>query len=126
MGNRVKFSRPYLTPILGILLCSASAVVMSIAYHESASGSSIPLVFLAVILSIALRFGSLAGILGSCAASLIFASCLFSPVGSIRISDQHNRSNVAWMLLGGVAFSFLLSSNIRGERRKIKTSDANK
>jgi K+-sensing histidine kinase KdpD len=69
----------------------------------------LPLIFLAVVITLALRFGEGAGILGTLIAAGIFAYFLFSPVGSFHIGNEVAKTNLGWMLLVGISASFLLS-----------------
>jgi len=69
---------------------------------------SVPILFLAVIILVAVCSGTIAGIMGTCAASAIFAYFLFPPIASLNIFDVHQRSNLGWLLVAGVAISFLL------------------
>lgn len=70
----------------------------------------IPLCFSVVLLLTALIFGTRAGLLGSVLAALVFAVFLFSPIGKISVADQTARTNLGWMTLTGIAFSFLFGS----------------
>lgn len=69
----------------------------------------VPLFFTAVLLLTALRFGISAGVLGTLAATLIFAEFLFRPAGSLPVAGPLARSNLGWMLLIGIALSFLFA-----------------
>lgn len=76
-----------------------------------------PLAFSVFLLAIAVVFGMRAGVIGSVLAAVVFAAFLFSPIGSVRVSSETARSNLGWMLLIGVAFSFLFApptSSFRG------------
>lgn len=96
--------------ILGSLLCAGTAGFMTLLYEGRAGRENLPLVFLVVITLAAIYFGVAAGITGSISAALIFALFLFPPLGSLRVGDDQARSNVGWMLLGGIAVSYLLAS----------------
>jgi hypothetical protein len=93
--------------LIGGLMCALAAFAVS----ALAAGHSwqvwIPLCFSAVLLLTALIFGTPAGLLGSVLAALVFTLFLFSPTGKISIADQTARTNLGWMMLTGVAFSFL-------------------
>ena len=77
----------------------------------------VPLVFIAVLLIVAGIFGARAGVLGTVLAALVFAAFLFGPTGSLNIASDAARSNLAWMLLIGLAFSFLFAPPTSGLRR---------
>lgn len=95
-------------PAAGLLGCAALALVAVHIFAEHPWRVFIPLVFISVVVLVALRFGMAAGALGGIVAALIFAYALFPPLDSFRVSDASARANLAWMLLGGVALSFLL------------------
>lgn len=101
---------------IGVLLCAvAAAGACAIAAGHSWE-TVVPLVFSSVLLVIALVFGVRAGVLGTIVAALVFAAFLFSPLGSIRVADTAARANLGWMLLIGVAFSFLFAPPRSGFR----------
>lgn len=77
----------------------------------------VPLVFTAVLLLIAAIFGVRAGVIGTVLAALVFAAFLFSPAGSFSVANDSARSNLAWMLLIGLVFSFLFAPPTSGLRR---------
>ncbi len=71
--------------------------------------SLVPLLFSVVLLIIALVFGARAGIIGTLLAAGIFAAFLFQPLGRLRVLDEGARTNLGWMLLIGIGFSFLFA-----------------
>ena len=77
----------------------------------------VPLVFTAVLLFIAGIFGSRAGVLGTVLAALVFAAFLFGPTGSLGVASDAARSNLGWMLLIGLVFSFLFAPRNSSLRR---------
>ena len=98
-----------LDALIGIMLCGSAASLMAIVFHNGTSVKLVPLWFMAVLFAVALRFGFLAGVLGSTVAALIFAFFLFQPYGSLSVESLAARSNLAWMVLGGLVFSYLLA-----------------
>jgi len=60
-------------------LCTAAAACLTPLFHASSFRPFLPLLFLGVIVLVAIRFGRLAGMLGTVAAALIFAEFLFEP-----------------------------------------------
>ena len=102
---------------IGALLCGLGAGAASVVaggYHWRAL---VPLAFTIVLLLIALLFGSGAGILGTLLAATIFAAFLFQPLGNLGVIDSSARSNLGWMLLIGVSFSFLFAPPTSGLHR---------
>src|SRR6266496_440916 len=63
-----KYSR-----IGSIVLCLAAAGLSALAFRVSPYKSFLPLLFLAIIVFVAVRFGSTAGILGTIGAAAVFA-----------------------------------------------------
>ena len=77
-----------------------------------------PLMFSAVLLLIALWYGMRAGIIGTLLAALVFAVFLVEPRGTLHAPDPAARSSLAWMLLIGIAFSFLFAPPTSGFRQR--------
>jgi len=78
----------------------------------------VPLGFLVVVMVVALRYGTVAGVIGSLVSATIFAFFLFTPVGSITIHDQAARSSIGWLLLGGITLSALFAPPNLGDSSK--------
>jgi K+-sensing histidine kinase KdpD len=74
----------------------------------------VPLIFTFVLLVVALLFGARAGIIGTLLAATVFAAFLFQPLGRLGVVDTAARTNLAWMLLIGVSFSFLFAPPTSG------------
>lgn len=90
----------------GTCLCAALAVVLALIFSTNPHKSWLPILFIAILLFIALRFGAVSGLAGGVAATLIFAYFLFTPVGSVRVEKKEARDNLGWMLLVGVPVSY--------------------
>jgi K+-sensing histidine kinase KdpD len=84
-----------------------AATILTLVVRTVPSKGFVPLVFLCVILFIALRFGSAAGILGTVGAAVIFAEFLFDPFLSIRVGDPVQKNYLIWMFIIGIAASEL-------------------
>lgn len=102
---------------IGVLLCGAGAGLTGLFASSDHWRVWIPLIFSLVLLVIAVVFGARAGIIGTVLAAAIFA-LLFSPVGRLNVMNSSARSNIAWMLLIGVAFSFLFAPSTSLFRRQ--------
>jgi K+-sensing histidine kinase KdpD len=122
MTNRQVFAWRGWGPVIGVLVCCSAAFAVSVCFRDYVAKSSLPLVFIAVVTVIALRFGSLAGILSSCASSAIFAVFLFPPIGSLRIQDLQQRANLGWFLVAGLSVSFLFANSPSRKQRQPKAS----
>ena len=102
--------RTNLTSFIGIMLCARSAALLSLVFQNRQSKFVVPIVFLAVVVFVSVRCGVTAGVLGSTAATLVFAIFLYTPLGSPQVENKTARSNLSWMILGGVTISYLVGS----------------
>jgi len=93
--------------VLGTSLCVLAASILTLVVRSVPDKGFVPLVFLCVILFIALRFGSAAGMLGTIGAAVIFAEFLFEPFLSIRVSDPVQKNRLIWMFVIGLIVSEL-------------------
>jgi K+-sensing histidine kinase KdpD len=108
---------PLMDAAIGGLVCALAALALSAAANGHTWKNMAPLIFTVVLLVIAGLFGSRAGIIGTVVAAMIFASFLFSPLGNMQVVDQSARSNLGWMMLIGIGFSFLFAPPSSGMRR---------
>jgi len=104
--------------LIGGLICAIAAIAVCRLASGHPWQTVVPLVFSTVLLAVAVVFGTRAGILGSLLSALVFAALLFSPVGSIHVTNEAARSNLGWMLLIGVSFSLLFAPPTSGLRRR--------
>ena len=104
---------------VGLLVCSIAAVIVAILFSTRSSRVSVPFAFLAVLVVMAMRFGKWVGIAGSFIAAMIFSYRLYPPLNSLAVQSEAVRSNLAWMVLGGVVLSFLFapSSHVAEPRK---------
>ena len=93
---------------MGTSLCVLAATMLTLVARTVPNKGFVPLVFLCVILFIAVRFGSAAGILGTVGAAVIFAEFLFDPFLSIRVSEPVQKNHLIWMVIIGIAASELV------------------
>lgn len=98
-----------LRAVFGVLISAGCAYGLALLFAGHDVRVFLPLWFVAVLVTLAVRYRIAVGIIGSLLAALIFAHTLFSPVGSLRISDHVARQNLAWMVLGGVVLSYLFA-----------------
>jgi K+-sensing histidine kinase KdpD len=78
----------------------------------------IPLLFLLVILYVALRFGNVAGMIGTVCAALVFEIFLFKPTLSLAIHNSVARNHLISMVILGVCASELLGRRKRSVEYK--------
>jgi K+-sensing histidine kinase KdpD len=98
-----------LATVVGVLLCAASAAVAATLFVDRPSHVIVPLAFVVVVVLLAMRYGSGVGIYGSLISAFIFAYFLYPPLHSFRVENGTARANLGWMVLAGVALSYLLA-----------------
>lgn len=106
-----------LTTGLGIVVCAWSAALLSLVFHGRQGKLLAPILLLVVVAMVAIRCGVVAGVVGSITAALIFAVYLYQPLGTPLISNNDARANLSWLVLGGLAFSYLLGQSSGGRER---------
>src|SRR5262249_44390432 len=111
------WTRAHIDAAIGVVLCGIAAVAASAVAAGHPWKNMVPLVFILVLLLIAGLFGTRVGILSTVLAAVIFSGFLFAPTGSIEVASDSARSNLGWMLLIGIAFSFLFAPPTSGLRR---------
>src|SRR5262249_19076824 len=102
---------------IGAVICGLAAIGATAVSAGHSWQSLVPLAFILVLLLVGGIFGARGGILGTILAGLIFASFLYSPIGRLSVASESARSNLGWMLLIGIAFSFLFAPPTSGFRR---------
>ena len=94
---------------IGTLLCASVALILALLFHQTRLEVTLPLICLAVVVSVAARFGVATGVLGSVASALLLAYFVYAPEYSLRIVSRDARSELSWLLLGGISLSFLFT-----------------
>ncbi|HZU32446.1 MAG TPA: DUF4118 domain-containing protein [Candidatus Angelobacter sp.] len=102
---------------LGSILCGVAALITAALAVGRPWSIFVPLFFSVVLLLVAGFFGSRAGIVSTLIAAIIFAGFLYGPLKSIHVANDSARANLGWMLLIGIAFSFLFAPPTSGLRR---------
>jgi K+-sensing histidine kinase KdpD len=119
--NKTTAEKPWtmalMDAVIGGVICSLAAMGTIAAAEGRSWKNLVPLIFTVVLLATAAFFGARAGILGTILAALFFATFLFGPTGSISVANDAARSNLGWMLLIGIGFSFLFAPPSSGLRR---------
>ncbi|HUI84425.1 MAG TPA: hypothetical protein VL240_09385 [Candidatus Binatia bacterium] len=109
----------FLRASFGLLLSSGLALAVARVFAGTAVSVVLPLCFIAVLWILAFRYGFAVGVIGSLLAALIFAHFLFDPLGSWHVNDLAARRNLAWMVAGAIALSFLFApSNSAGSSQQ--------
>jgi hypothetical protein len=98
----------WLRSSLGAASCTAVAGCLIPIFAGNAYRASVPLLFLVVILYIAVRFGHIAGIVGTVCAALAFEIFLFEPTLSFAIESPTARNHLISMVILGICASELL------------------
>jgi small basic protein len=119
MTSRLKHRAllPMVDSVVGASICGLIAVLASTLARGHSWQVFIPLLFTSVLLLISTIFGVRAGVLGTLAATVIFAWLLFNIRGDIRVADAAVKGNLAWMLLLGLCFSFFFAPSNASFRR---------
>lgn len=94
--------------IWATVACIAIAALLAFVFHSSPSKEFIPFLFIPVIALIASKCGTWVGILCTIGSTVIFATFLFEPGFSLRVSNFVERDNLVWMVIGGLALSEIL------------------
>ena len=119
--NKTTAEKPWtmalMDAVIGGVICSLAAMGTIAAAEGHSWKNLVPLIFTVVLLATAAFFGARAGILGTVLAALFFATFLFTPTG-IGVANDTARSNLGWMLLIGIGFSFLFAPPSSGLRRR--------
>jgi K+-sensing histidine kinase KdpD len=102
---------------MGAAVSGIAAVAATMVAENHPWKDLVPLVFTVILLVVAVIFGFRAGVLGTVLAALVFAAFLFGPTGNLGVASDSARSNLGWMLLIGLAFSFLFAPPTSGLRR---------
>jgi hypothetical protein len=100
-------------PVLGVAMSAVLSVLAIIIFRESPSRVFAPAAFLFIIVLVARVWGRVAGVLGTATAALVFAFLSFNPLGSWIVNDDAARTNLGWMMLGGMALSYFLGKQKR-------------
>jgi len=103
----------WLRSSLGAVSCTAVAGCLIPVFAGNAYRAIVPLFFLSVILYVALRFGHVAGIIGTVCAALVFEIFLFEPTLSLAIENPSARNHLISMVILGICASEILG------RRKV-------
>ncbi|HET9696024.1 MAG TPA: DUF4118 domain-containing protein [Terriglobales bacterium] len=107
--------RRSITTGIGVVICAWTAALLSFFLHNGPHAKVIaPLMLLIVVALVALRCGVIAGVMGSAVGAFILAVFLYQPLGSPIIANKDARTNLSWLILGGLAFSYLLGQRSGG------------
>ena len=103
-----------LNTAVGTLVCTLCAALIA-ASPLSHGKAMVPILFIAVPVFLASRFGTLAGVLGTLFSAAIFSYYIYPPAG-YHIQNAAAKGNLTWLLLAGISLSFLFA----GESSLIK------
>ncbi len=98
----------YISAALAVIACGLAAWAVSQVNWPPQWRALVPFAFLAFVLGLGGLYGRAVGMLGSIVSAVVFARSLYAPLGSIAVQEQASRSTLGWMLLAGIALSFLL------------------
>jgi len=109
--------RPVLLTAIGVAILASGAALLCVIFAGRGQGAVVPIVFIVIITLVAIRCGALAGMLGALISAVIFAYFLYKPLGAVSVDDPAARMNLAWLVLGGLACSYLLAPPKTGPQR---------
>jgi len=101
-------SANWLPSLVAAAFCSLSAICLLPLFWDSSLRPLAPFVFLLVIFYVAVRFGKIAGIVGTIGAALVFELFLFEPRFSLAISSTAERNHLITMVIAGLCVSEIL------------------
>jgi K+-sensing histidine kinase KdpD len=115
--KRISFRTLHLIDtLIGTILTACLAIFATVWGYGTHTRFLLPVAFVLLTVLIARFFGTMAGVLGTIAAAVVFATYLFPPVPSIHVATQQARDSLNWLLLGGISLSFLFPKTV-SERR---------
>jgi K+-sensing histidine kinase KdpD len=91
---------------IGVGLCTAAAVAITLVLRHAESAGNLPFAFLLVVAAVAHRYGTTSAFIGLATGGCIFATFLFRPVGSLSIANAAARTDIVMMLLFGMAVAY--------------------
>lgn len=94
---------------IGALFCSSAGFLTVVLFSETQHRSAIPLLFTAVVVFAAARWGLSGAVIGLLISATLFAVFLFPPIGSINVHAEAARANLGWMVLMGITLAFLFA-----------------
>jgi Domain of unknown function (DUF4118) len=98
----------WIRPSLGAACCTLAAACLTPLFSGTSLDSFLPFIFLLVIIYVALRFGDIAGVVGTVFAALIFEIFLFRPTYSFAIESSSARYHLMFMIILGICLSELV------------------
>ncbi|HEY0564941.1 MAG TPA: hypothetical protein VGC88_05120 [Terriglobales bacterium] len=116
--KRISFRTLHLIDtLIGTTLAACLAIFATVFGYGTHARFVLPVTFVVLAVLIARFFGTMAGVLGTIVAAVVFAMYLFPPVPSIHVATQQGRDSLNWLLLGGISLSFLFPKAAGLERR---------
>ncbi len=118
MDESSGFGRRLLSTAFGLAVCAGSAAVAAKLFVHTSFARLEPILFLGVLVVLAGFYGTAVGVLGSLLSAVIFAYLLYAPLHSTQVSDAGARSSLAWLVVGGIALSYLLAPGFHNPPRE--------
>lgn len=92
--------------VAGAFCCGIAAVAATL-FAPHSSRAVVPILFIVFIAALAAYFGVAAGVIGTLLATVVFATFMYPPIGSVTVQVPAGRAALAWMVLGGISLSYL-------------------
>jgi K+-sensing histidine kinase KdpD len=115
--NKAEFQH-WIKFLAGLALCAAAALAVSASSVLHPWRLMLPLMFVAVLVLLALRYGLLVALFGAPLTALIFAYFLYPPLHSFHVDNEAAKGNLGWMVLAGVVISYLVAPQNPSMRNK--------
>jgi K+-sensing histidine kinase KdpD len=100
---------PHSQDIYGASLCTAAAALVALCLRATTLRAAVIFPFLLVVIFVALRFGAVAGIVGTSISAAIFSRFMLPPLGSFAIQDPSAKENLLWFLVAGISLGYLFA-----------------
>lgn len=98
---------PRRSVLVYLALYVTGAVLVSVLFRGVTWRGNLPFAFVLFTALMATKFGRGAAISAAVAAAGVFATLLFHPVGSLRVSNADARMSLVWFLLAAVVVAEL-------------------
>jgi K+-sensing histidine kinase KdpD len=93
--------------VYGTALCGGAAALLAICVRTTMLRASVIFPFLLVVIFVAIRFGAVAGMVGTSLAAVVFSCFMLPPIGSFSIEYPVAKQNLLWFVVAGISLGYL-------------------
>ena len=104
--------------VYGVALCGAAATLLAVSLRTTSLRVAVIFPFLLVVIFVAIRFGAVAGMVGTSVAAIVFSCFMLPPLGSFSIEDQDARQRLIWFVIAGISIGYLFAPVPPDKREK--------